>query len=322
MGSRQSSASIEEKGVLGYSEKDIEIGRAVGTGYLAKLVSGKDKGAFVVVKARSTRDSKWFLKERSRLETLRHENVVGILGFIDKGDFRVLWEYCDESSIYDLLEHKHCADELRMQYAVESARGLEAIHSLDMLHLRLRPKNILLNNNTVKLSDYKIGPNSSMISPEESKRTKKESKYHAPEYLKHTKASFEADVYSLGMCMKYIWFRDRGEERIPLHSKLHDKLQIITKIMLRFDPKDRPSARHIRSRLEGTSEESTLSNPTNKGDYQDTIDAFQILASPHVGAIVPKVLPEWYIRQQQKNADGLGILGDTREGSVPDFHLH
>eukprot|EP00954_Amorphochlora_amoebiformis_P016400 1285423-Amorphochlora_amoeboformis.AAC.2 len=95
MGSRQSSASIEEKGVLGYSEKDIEIGRAVGTGYLAKLVSGKDKGAFVVVKARSTRDSKWFLKERSRLETLRHENVVGILGFIDKGDFRVLWEYCD-----------------------------------------------------------------------------------------------------------------------------------------------------------------------------------------------------------------------------------
>jgi len=217
-----------------YYEKDIhlEAERGVGEkGNLARICSGPHKGTLVAVRRIDSKDLPYLdAKARRRIAHLRHECIarcVGILhGSSDKGteNQSLMWEYCEGGSVFDLLESHRCSKEDRLKIAVNTCRGLLHMHESGYVHARLHPRNILLQRKdsseqrVVKLSDYE--PRKELV--RDSTRTgtiaKKPattksllsnySPYEAPEVSAGSLATDRSDVYSLGMCLQYIWYRE------------------------------------------------------------------------------------------------------------------
>jgi len=162
-------------------------------------------------------------------------------------------------------------------------------------------------------------------------------RYTAPELIVHKKASDKSDVYALGMCLKYIWFRDAAEGmRNPeAKSKGSDLRLALLGRTSSPKPSDRPGIDEILEILtimskakhhvtSGSAAKSTSSLvPEGEPDgvdsesaqpYLQGLAALSILGDRPKG--VPDALPEWYLRQQAEMPDGLGIPLED-EGAPP-----
>ena len=110
------------------------------------------------------------ISEVEALANLSHVNIVQILGFVhgpspqdERPAYMMCLEYA-ESDLQKLLHHKDDAvhgdysQALMVTLAVEIARGLAYIHSMDKMHLDLKPENVLLARDgdewTAKVADF------------------------------------------------------------------------------------------------------------------------------------------------------------------------
>mmetsp|Transcript_31884 Transcript_31884/g.61653 ORF Transcript_31884/g.61653 Transcript_31884/m.61653 type:complete len:245 (+) Transcript_31884:59-793(+) len=194
-----------------FKPEDLTVKKALGRGTFGTLAAGKTE-ILVVAKPLSQP-----LHPKS-FAPVRHDNVCRIIGILEKPgpEILVLWEYCEGGSIHDRLEKNGCRDETRMSYALQASSGLKAIHQARALHTNLNPRNILLSSNDrIKISDYNprlLLKGQKLVETHDNKTSDKSKIcYMAPEVVVNGKASDKSDVYSLGMCLKYIWFRDARE---------------------------------------------------------------------------------------------------------------
>lgn len=83
------------------------------------------------------------------------------------------------------------------------ARGLRAMHRMEMIHQDLKPDNILLDeSNTLKIIDFgstKIAGLAEIKSVLEYNQIMGTANYSAPEYFKNEKGTNRSDIYSLGV---------------------------------------------------------------------------------------------------------------------------
>lgn len=120
-----------------------------------------------------------FEREAQTLSALTHHNVAKIysVGSTDDGMPYLVMEYVDGLSLSDMIRNKA---ELKYSqiadFMAQSARGLQAAYQLKILHLDIKPGNIMLtSDNVVKLVDFgqakfficETGPDTSPMGPEE-----------------------------------------------------------------------------------------------------------------------------------------------------------
>lgn len=192
-----------------------------GSVYKGKLVDGRE----VAIKRGETsiRTKKFqekeiaFDSELALLSRIHHKHLVGLVGFCEENDERLLvYEYMSNGALHDHLHNKNNVEksssvlncwQMRIKIALDAARGIEYLHSYavpPIIHRDIKSSNILLDANwTARVSDFGL----SLILRPESEHESMSSKavgtvgYIDPEYYVLNVLTAKSDVYGLGVVL-------------------------------------------------------------------------------------------------------------------------
>ncbi|XP_039776674.1 uncharacterized protein LOC120644165 isoform X3 [Panicum virgatum] len=202
---------------------DHELGRGgYGVVYKGILRSGKVIAVKKIYDAYSIEKDN-SLDEISRVMGIMHPNVVQLIGYCaetkmdtlthDSGKLIVAerrsrllcFEYISNGGLHMYISKEHLDlgwDEI-YKIIKGICSGLDALHEEKIIHLDLKPQNVLMDGNMEpKIVDFgfarQLGENKSKIYTERATGTVG---YIAPEYHFHGKISPKADIFSLGVIM-------------------------------------------------------------------------------------------------------------------------
>ncbi|CAM0870088.1 unnamed protein product [Alopecurus aequalis] len=274
---------------------DLEIGRG-GCAVVYKGILRKGilrKGIFgdctVAVKRLfdATMDEQIFQREIQCLMQVKHKNVVRFLGYCadrqgnmakwdgeyvmaDVHQRLLVFEYVPNGSLYKCITDKHCEWAMCYKIIKGICEGIQYLHDNRIVHLDVKPANILLDNNmSPKISDFGL---SRWFKENQSQHITKTRNgtlgYIAPELLEEGVITFGTDLYSLGVVIIEILTGHRLCQDIKevlkiwshrLERSQRDKqckqIQVCYEIALECiddNPKNRPdSAKNIIDRLHG-----------------------------------------------------------------------
>lgn len=197
-----------------------------------------------------------FLHEVTLLRACRDANVVQFVGAVLTP--RAHWlitEYCEGGSLALNLARERITWKRRgLRVALDVARGMAYLHSRGVVHLDLKPGNVLLTRDgTAKISDVGLASVRSGAASDVSGRVGTLA-WAAPETLWGMRCTDKADVFGFGVIL---WEMVTGqgpvrgnlrEPRVP--EECSPEAAALISACLEMDPRDRPSALEIVQILE------------------------------------------------------------------------
>ncbi|KAL8058499.1 hypothetical protein ABFX02_03G022600 [Erythranthe guttata] len=161
-----------------------------------------------------------FLAQVSLISSLKHENVVELLGYCVDGGIRVLaYEFAPRGSLHDILHgisreergfisiesygaskpNRDLSWAERVKIAVGAAKGLEYIHDKGQIHRDIKSRNVLLFDeyDVAKIADFNLPSRTNSGDTLRSNVIIGTHGYYAPEYLETGQLSKESDVVLL-----------------------------------------------------------------------------------------------------------------------------
>ncbi|XP_051140304.1 nodulation receptor kinase-like [Andrographis paniculata] len=179
--------------------------------YRGTLPDGQD----VAVKVRSdtsTQGTREFNNELNLLSSIRHENLVPLIGYCSENDQQILvYPFMSNGSLQDRLygaasKRKTLDWPARLSIALGAARGLTYLHTFSercLIHRDVKSSNILLDHSMcAKVADFGF---SKYASQEGDSGTSLEVRgtagYMDPEYYSTQHLSAKSDVFSFGVVL-------------------------------------------------------------------------------------------------------------------------
>lgn len=245
------------------------------------LIGRGEKG--IVVKARHRVDGGTYAIKMSRKplignshqhEALREVQILVALGghpnitqyftsWLEEETFYIQLEYCSGGPLSSFIIHKNslAIDEM-YRIMGDITRALCFIHSKDIVHMDVKPENILISNGVYKLGDFGLAclsDRSDFIEQEGDKR------YLCRSMLDPSTANFKAaDIFALGATMLELttghrlpksgeeWQKIRNNEldQSVLQQHCGSRLAALIRWCLVPDPMKRPSAEELLQRFE------------------------------------------------------------------------
>uniref|UniRef100_A0ACD5Z1Q0 Uncharacterized protein n=1 Tax=Avena sativa TaxID=4498 RepID=A0ACD5Z1Q0_AVESA len=278
----------------------------IGSGGFAVVYKGMVGNGMVAVKKLSKtfdhmHEDK-FHKEIECLMKAKHKNIVRFLGYCsdtqgkitdyegklvmaDVRNWLLCFEYIPNGSLDKYITEVSRGLEWRERYKIIKGicEGLSHLHEKRILHLDLKPANILIHDHMVpKIADFGL---SRCFSKEQTRTFTSHLcgslGYLAPEFFRG-EITFASDIYSLGVIIVELLTGQKGHpedenvaeqwmNRLKASDQRDTQLEqvrVCTKIgteCMDSDPKKRPTARHIVDRLDKTaradySEEASISS--------------------------------------------------------------
>ncbi|KAG0227993.1 hypothetical protein BGW42_002495, partial [Actinomortierella wolfii] len=144
-------------------------------------------------------------REIDILKRLRHRHIIQYFDTIEhNGHTYIVMDLAERGSLAGAIARGEVTDwPTKNRIAHEIARGLEYIHSYDILHRDLKTANVLLTRfMEVKLCDFGLAKVKSLSSSKSTTSFKGTLRWAAPESLElRPQYSTKSDVYALGMVM-------------------------------------------------------------------------------------------------------------------------
>ncbi|KAK4855567.1 hypothetical protein QYF36_008564 [Acer negundo] len=212
---------------LAAATNNFSVENKIGSGSFGTVFKGKlPDGRRVAIKRGeimiSTTKTKKLLEndsafdsELALLSRLHHKHLVGLVGFCQEIDERLLvYEYMSNGALHDHLHNNKTEKnhsilnswKMRIKIALDAARGIEYLHNYavpPIIHRDIKSSNILLDSNwTARVSDFGL----SLMGPEsdlESMTTKAVGTvgYIDPEYYMLNVLTAKSDVYGFGVVL-------------------------------------------------------------------------------------------------------------------------
>jgi len=177
--------------------------------------------------------------EAKIMEICKSKNVVELYEFLETHNLVILvLELCD-CDLYYYLDHKFKNKNMDIAFIQKIFNDLneaiKVIHQNNIIHRDIKLKNIFIkyegdNDFIVKLGDFGI---SKKINDIEAKCSTHcgTLKYMAPEILKDELYDYKCDLYSLGVCLYYLIFREFPFSAVNAISLLHQMIMYNVKLL-------------------------------------------------------------------------------------------
>ncbi|KAL0341628.1 UNVERIFIED_CONTAM: Receptor-like protein kinase FERONIA [Sesamum calycinum] len=185
--------------------------RSYGRVYHGVLKSGQS--ATIKKLDSSDQPNQEFLAMVSIISSLKHENLVELLGYCADGGVQVL-AYEHAPNLRDILHGRRHAKgtephpvlswNQRVKIAVGVAEGLEYLHEKGQIHSDIKSSNIVIfyDYNVAKVADFKLPNDSSDVAERYyCSGVGGNFGYHAPEYALFRQVSTKTDIYSFGVVL-------------------------------------------------------------------------------------------------------------------------
>ncbi|KAJ1674105.1 mitosis inhibitor protein kinase swe1, partial [Spiromyces aspiralis] len=203
--------SVEGLGYLEYFEQQFDSLGRIGSGAFSQVYSVRslDDGSVYAVKKTKTpfegrKDRQTRLEEVQIMWAVADcPNCVRLVDAWEQyGHLYLQTELCERGTLEQLLDQE--ADDVgdietrAWQVLSSIGKGLSRLHSLDIIHLDMKPSNILIGNDGVlKLGDF---GHATRLPVRKDKDLEGDREYLAPELLSGS-CSKASDVYSLGLIL-------------------------------------------------------------------------------------------------------------------------
>ncbi|TKY58633.1 Nodulation receptor kinase [Spatholobus suberectus] len=149
-----------------------------------------------------------FVREVRSLSHVRHQNLVALLGHCENdAECFLVYELCHNGNLSEWLfgNGKVLSWIQRLEIAIDSARGLEFLHTYPngcIVHRDIKPSNILLDANfQAKLSDFGLSRVMDLGQSYVSSEVRGTFGYIDPEYRTNHHVKASGDVYSFGIVL-------------------------------------------------------------------------------------------------------------------------
>ena len=132
------------------------------------------------------------------LRQLNHPHIIRLYDYKFEGDYLYLMtEYCKDGDLSQWMESPHAKGEI-LHVMQDIIKGMNYLHEQKIVHRDVKPQNILLHGNTVKLCDF--GFSKMMRESHEMTQTLCGTPlYMSPELLFFKPYSFQCDIWALGI---------------------------------------------------------------------------------------------------------------------------
>ncbi|KAM9334206.1 striated muscle preferentially expressed protein kinase-like [Symphorus nematophorus] len=173
------------------------------------------------------------LKEYEILKSLHNEKVMALHeAYVTPRYLVLVAEYCTgKELLYSLIDRFRYSEDDVVGYLVQILQGVEYLHNRRVLHLDLKPDNIMVTNlNAIKIVDFGSAQSFNPLSLKQPDSGAGTLEYMAPEMIKGEVVGPPADIWTVGVITHIML-----SGRLPFEDK--DPLQVESKILIaKFDP--------------------------------------------------------------------------------------
>ncbi|XP_047342642.1 lysM domain receptor-like kinase 3 [Impatiens glandulifera] len=193
----------------GFSDSNL-----LGHGTYGSVYYGVLRKKEAAIKKMTVTKSKEFVAELKVLCKVHHANLVELIGYAaTDDDLYLIYEFAQKGSLKNHIHdpqnkgHTSLSWIMRVQIALDAARGLEYIHEHTRphyVHRDIKASNILLDDSfRAKVSDFGLAKLVGMPNDGEASVTRVVGTfgYVAPEYLREGLATKKSDVYAFGVIL-------------------------------------------------------------------------------------------------------------------------
>ncbi|XAR50687.1 Non-specific serine/threonine protein kinase [Bertholletia excelsa] len=217
----------------------------LGHGTYGSVYYGLLQDQEVAVKRMTATKTKEFMAEMKVLCKVHHTNLVELIGYATSEDeLFLVYEYAQKGSLRSHLHdpqskgHTSLSWVMRLQIALDAARGLEYVHEHTKphyVHRDIKTSNILLDGAfRAKISDFGLSKLVGKTSEGEVSATRVVGTYGylAPEYLRDGLATVKVDVYAFGVVLFEIISGKEATIRSEGSLKKNSERRSLVSIML------------------------------------------------------------------------------------------
>lgn len=181
--------------------------KLIGKGSFSQVYKGFHNDTFQAVAIKKITkhvDDKYVLSEIELMQSLHHPYILKLHEVIrDAHDIFMILEYCNGGNLKNYIKSKQT--EYNSLYIYQIICGLKYLFEKNIIHRDMKPENILIDRNTIKICDFGFAKE---IKENDLLNTFCGSPlYMAPEILSFHTYSDKADVWSLGVIIYEIIFK-------------------------------------------------------------------------------------------------------------------